>query len=78
MSRAVRNRRLGAMVAGVAILVSAIGIGAAANGAPATLDGGPPGMRRLTEDQYRNTIKDVFGDVTIGGRFEPDTRSKAC
>jgi hypothetical protein len=38
------------------------------------LDGGPLVVRRLTEVQYRNIIKDLFGDVTIGGRFEPGSR----
>ena len=32
-------------------------------------------MRRLTADQYRQTISDVFGsEVSISGRFEPDLR----
>ena len=32
-------------------------------------------MRRLTAEQYRQIITDVFGsDITIGGRFEPDRR----
>ena len=74
MIRAVRNRRVGALLTGAAILIGAIGVGAAADGAMVQLGGGPLKMRRLTEDQYRNTIKDVFGDVTLGGRFEPDAR----
>lgn len=38
--------------------------------------GGPPLMRRLTEDQYRKIIGDVFGpDIVIGGRFAPLTRT---
>ena len=37
--------------------------------------GGPAVMSRLTQDQYRNIIEDVFGNtVTLGGRFEPDNR----
>ena len=37
--------------------------------------GGPPELRRLTEDQYRQIVADVFGsDVKISGRFEPDLR----
>ena len=33
------------------------------------------GMRRISPDQYRQIITDVFGaDVKIGGRFEPDRR----
>jgi hypothetical protein len=38
--------------------------------------GGPPAMRRLTEEQYRRIIADVFGeDIVIGGRFDPVNRS---
>ncbi len=38
--------------------------------------GGPPLMRRLTEDQYRRIVADVFGpDIVIGGRFAPLTRT---
>lgn len=37
--------------------------------------GGPIVMRRLTQVQYRNIVRDVFGDtVQLGGRFEPDIR----
>jgi len=36
---------------------------------------GPIAMRRITADQYRQTIADVFGpDIKIVGRFEPDAR----
>ena len=38
--------------------------------------GGPPVMRRLTAEQYRQVIADVFGDdIVIGGRFDPINRS---
>ena len=31
--------------------------------------------RRLTESQYRNTIRDVFGpDIRVEARFEPERR----
>jgi hypothetical protein len=41
---------------------------------PATT-GGDPVIRRLTPDQYRRIIADIFGPtVEIGGRFEPDMR----
>ena len=34
--------------------------------------GGEPQFRRLTEAQYRNTIRDVFGaSIVIAGRFDP-------
>jgi hypothetical protein len=37
--------------------------------------GPPPAMRRLTEQQYRNTIRDVFGPgIVVVGRFDPITR----
>lgn len=36
---------------------------------------GPIAMRRLTADQYKQTIADVFGpDIKVVGRFEPDAR----
>lgn len=32
-------------------------------------------MRRLTQDQYRNAIADIFGpDINVAGRFEPIVR----
>ncbi|MCP4906229.1 MAG: DUF1592 domain-containing protein [bacterium] len=45
----------------------------------ACFDSGPPvgpiAMRRITADQYRQTIADVFGpEIKIVGRFEPDAR----
>src|SRR4051812_37448967 len=37
--------------------------------------GGPPGMRRLSEGQYRQTIADIFGaDIKVSGPFEPEIR----
>src|SRR4051794_24146769 len=39
-------------------------------------EGGTPDLRRLTEDQYRNTITDVFGPtITYGGQFDPLQRT---
>ena len=36
---------------------------------------GEPAMRRLTAEQYKNMVADLFGtDIRIGGRFEPDLR----
>jgi hypothetical protein len=33
------------------------------------------GMRRLTEGEYRNSIRDIFGPtITVQGRFEPERR----
>lgn len=42
--------------------------------APPT-DGAPLSMRRLSEQQYRQSVADIFGpDIRIIGRFEPDNR----
>jgi len=35
----------------------------------------PAGLHRLTAQQYRNSVRDVFGeDIEIKGRFEPEVR----
>ena len=35
-------------------------------------EGGEPQLRRLTEQQYRNTIRDVFGrHIVVASRFDP-------
>jgi hypothetical protein len=40
-------------------------------------EGAPVTIRRLTQEQYRNIIADVFGpDVKIVGRMEPDVREQ--
>lgn len=37
--------------------------------------GAPTLMHRLTEEQYRNSIRDIFGNsISVGGQFEPDPR----
>ena len=37
--------------------------------------GGPAVLRRLSEQQYRRSIRDIFGaDVTVPGRFDPPLR----
>ncbi len=51
----------------------AVALPALAAGAPANTQ--TVAMRRISPDQYRQIITDVFGaDVEIGGRFEPDRR----
>ncbi len=41
------------------------------------LVGGPVAMRRLTQEQYRQIVADVFGStIELGGRFEPDIREE--
>jgi len=38
--------------------------------------GGPAVVRRLTEDQYRHVIADIFGaDIAVAGRFDPLNRT---
>jgi hypothetical protein len=72
------TKAVGILCAGVLASVVVVGVSVSVGAAPiaptADLTGGPLVMRRLTEGQYRNTIQDFFGDVTLGGRFEPDTR----
>ena len=66
----------GAAAAMLSLLVgAAASLPASADTAPAST-GGPPTMRRLTPDQYRQTIEDIFGaGIKLGGRFEPDVRA---
>nr|WP_298724869.1 DUF1592 domain-containing protein [uncultured Steroidobacter sp.] len=53
-------------VTGVALLVT---------GTDHKISAGPAVTRRLTAEQYRNIVQDVFGaDIDLGGRFEPDMR----
>ncbi len=38
--------------------------------------GAPPDIRRLTENQYRNIIADIFGGaIVVGGRFDTPVRT---
>ena len=38
--------------------------------------GAPLGIRRLSEEQYRNIIADVFGSgIVVSGRFDPMIRT---
>lgn len=51
-------------------------VAACSDPAPTT-NGAPPDMRRLTEEQYRNIIHDVFGNhIEIAGRFDPLVRTE--
>src|ERR1700722_17467539 len=39
--------------------------------------GGPPTVRRLTQEQYGTIISDIFGaDIKVKGRFDPDVREE--
>jgi hypothetical protein len=70
-----RGRSLrGLALGGAMAALSLVGIAdtASADGASAA---GPVAMRRLTQEQYRQIINDIFGStVSLGGRFEPDVR----
>ncbi len=56
----------------VAVTLAAAGCGQ--DDAPPS-NGGPLVLRRLSEDQYRQSIADIFGpDIKVTGRFEPDVR----
>ncbi|MDB5424814.1 MAG: hypothetical protein JWQ29_2230 [Phenylobacterium sp.] len=70
-----RSRRLWPWLAAASV-IGALGILAgSAMGDPA---GGrhQGALRRLTQDQYRNSIADIFGaDIKIAGRFEQERRS---
>jgi len=66
---AVRARRALALALGVA---SSLGL---AGCREAPIEPGPIAMRRITADQYRQTIADVFApEIKVTGRFEPDSR----
>lgn len=55
---------------GVAALLTACGPEAP------KVTGAPPDMRRLTDEQYRNSIADVFGaSIKIGGKLDPLIRT---
>jgi hypothetical protein len=56
--------------------VSAICLSACGPSEPIT-EGPPPDVRRLTEDQYKNIISDVFGaSIIVGGRFDTPVRTE--
>ena len=65
-----RSLRAGLAAAGIAVALASCGAEE-----PKTA-GTPPAMRRLTEDQFRNSIADAFGaDIKIGGKLEPLVRT---
>lgn len=64
---------LAGLAVAATITVGIIGASAAGDDAPQAT--GPVMVRKLTEDQYRKTIADIFGpDIKVIGRFEPDLR----
>ena len=71
--------KIAAVVAGVAVLGAGAYLVApnllSGPSSASNFDAPPPQMRRMTEEQYRNSIKDVFSeDISVVGRFEPDVR----
>jgi len=67
-----RGLRNSVAIVGLGLVL--IGVTGAAR-AEGELAAGPVAMRRLTQEQYRQIIADVFGPtVKLGGRFEPDVR----
>ncbi len=63
------------LLSGVAVAALSCGIAFAAD-APAEVDTSTV-ARRLTADEYRTIIADVFGPtIELGGRFEPELRVK--
>ena len=63
-------------VRAIAVMVSMVSVTTVlvANSSEPTSDE-VPGMRRLTEEQYRNAIADIFGtDIAVAGRMDPLVR----
>jgi len=64
----VNHKPLQAFACAIGLLLALAGCG---ENEPLTV-GGEPQLRRLTEQQYRNTIRDIFGNnIIISGRFDP-------
>jgi hypothetical protein len=56
------------------VVVAAFAAGCAAEPAP-ELTPEPPVLRRLTQHQYENAVRDLFGDdIVVPGELEPETR----
>ncbi|MDG2243445.1 MAG: DUF1592 domain-containing protein [Rhodospirillaceae bacterium] len=57
------------------VAIAAFGLVACGESEPET-GGAPPDMRRLTVEQYRNVIHDIFGEhIEIASRFDPLVRT---
>ncbi len=76
MPSAPTNKVLGSRLrVGLAGLTVALALAACGAEEPKT-SGTAPAMRRLTEDQFRNSIGDIFGaDIKVGGKLEPLLRT---
>jgi hypothetical protein len=69
------KKRTGIVTAAVALAAVAAGAWWALDHREPETAGAPAVARRLTQDQYRTIIADVFGPgIDIGGRFELDVR----
>ncbi len=72
MTSIVTRRRL---YAAAFAFVATGALTASAETYPASGSQAETGVRRLSQEQYRNVIADVFGPtIKVGGRFEPDIR----
>ena len=68
--KAISRRGISALIFAGALVVAGCG----QDDAPPT-KGGPLVLRKLSEDQYRQSIADIFGrDIKVAGHFEPDVR----
>src|ERR1043165_4521925 len=57
-------------------VIAAVALTACGQSSAPKTAGAPPDMRRLTEEQYRNSIADVFGtSIKIGGRLDSLVRT---
>ncbi len=57
------------------VAVAATTVAVASEAAGPAVAAGPAMLRRLSPDQYKQTVADIFGsDITIGGRFAPEIR----
>lgn len=75
MSGTAMGKRRWLGVAAVAAVVAVTASAFLVTSSDHKISAGPSVTRRLTAEQYRNIVQDVFGgDIDLGGRFEPDMR----
>jgi hypothetical protein len=69
------SRSVFALCAGAAVSTTAIAVSSASENAARAEPPSIVTLRRLSQDQYRQSIADIFGrDIRISGRLEPDPR----
>src|SRR5688572_7594794 len=62
---------------GAAIVAAALTLAACGSTKEPQTEGGPLVIRRLTAEQYRHSVADIFGsDIKVAGRFEPGVRKE--